>query len=117
MSSDTQSELFDLGRQERLAQQIGRDRFNAMLTRFAERIETSLSDAGHLALSPSGLPDLRAEAHAVAGLAANFGAVSLAAHARDLERAAEAGDHAAVGAVLDQYRCVAKNTLSALRDA
>lgn len=110
-------ELFDLGRQQRLADQIGRDRFVSMLARLGERIETSLADAGHLALSPSGLPALRAEAHAVAGLSANFGAVSLAARARELERACEAGDHAAVGAVLDAYMRTAKHTLSAIRGA
>lgn len=108
-------DVFDLGRQQRLAEQIGQDRFQSMLTRLAERIETSLSEAGRLALSPSGLPALRAEAHAVAGLSANFGAVSLAACARTLERACEAGDHAAVGEVLDFYRQAAKNTLAALR--
>lgn len=108
-------DLFDIGRQQRLADQIGRDRFHTMLVRLAERIETSIADAGPLALSPSGLPDLRAEAHAVAGLAANFGAISLAASARELEQACEAGDHAAVGAVLDSYLRIAKNTLSVLR--
>lgn len=110
------AELFDLGRQQRLAEQIGQDRFDAMLGRLAERIETSLAEAGRLALSPSGLSDLRAEAHAIAGLAANFGAVSVAAQARALEAACEAGDHAAVGAVLDSYLRAAKNTLSVLRD-
>lgn len=108
-------ELFDIGRQERLADQIGRERFNAMLSKLAERIETSVAEAGPLALSPSGLPALRAEAHAVAGLASNFGAVSLAARARELEQACEAGDHGAVGAVLDSYLRIAKNTLSGLR--
>lgn len=108
-------DLFDLGRQRRLADQIGSDRLVSMLTKFADRIDTGLADAAHLAMSPAGLPALQAEAHAVAGLAANFGAVSLSAHARALERACEAGDHAAVGAVLDDYMRVAKNTVSALR--
>ena len=114
MTSD-RSELFDTGRQQSLAQQIGQARFDAMLARFGERIETSLTETAHLALSPAGLVALRAEAHAIAGLAGNFGAVSLAAHARELERAAEAGDHAAVGAVLDAYIRMAKETLSAIK--
>lgn len=108
-------ELFDLGRQQRLADQIGSDRLASMLAKFADRVDASLAEASHLALAPSGLPALQAEAHAVAGLAANFGAVSLSAQARALERACEAGDHGAVGAVLDDYVRIAKNTLSALR--
>lgn len=111
----TADELFDLGRQERLASQIGRERFSTMLAKLADRIDTSIADAGRLALAPAGLPALKSEAHAVAGLASNFGAISLASQARALEHACEAGDHAAVGAVLDAYLRVAKNTLSVLR--
>ena len=109
-------ELFDRGRQDRLASQIGSARFAAMLAKMADRIEASVAEAGRLALTPAGLRALKAEAHAVAGLASNFGALSLASHARMLESACEAGDHAAVGQVLDTYIRIAKNTVSFLRD-
>jgi HPt (histidine-containing phosphotransfer) domain-containing protein len=108
-------DLFDLRRQQRIADQIGSARFQSMLVRLAERIEASIANTSSLSLSPAGLSALRAEAHAIAGLASNFGAVSLAASARDLEQACTAGDHAAIGAAIDAYSQVAKKTLSILR--
>ena len=107
-------DMLDIGRHQRMAKQIGCERFQSMLTRLAERIETSIAKTGVLALSPAGLPALQAEAHAVAGLAANFGAVSLAASARELEQACAAGDHAAVGVVFNAYLRIAKSTLAVL---
>jgi HPt (histidine-containing phosphotransfer) domain-containing protein len=107
--------LFDIGHQQRIADQIGPERFQSMLGRLAERIDASIAYAGPLARPPASLPALRAEAHAVLGLAGNFGATSLAASARELEQACATGDQATVDAVLESYLRTAKNTLSALR--
>lgn len=108
-------DLFDLRRQQRIADQIGSERFQSMLARLAERIEASIANTSSLSLSPAGLSALRAEAHAIAGLASNFGAVSLAASARELEQTCAAGDHAAIDAAIQAYSHVARKTLSMLR--